>query len=307
MRLLIAILLFAPLLLMAQTSTVLVDVFTNSHCSPCAGAHAAVNSSITSTPRASNAIVVYNHWSTYQDDPIYQANTTQPKLRATWLGGVSGTPTVFFNGTRKSGSYNDWPSVLDGLIAVPPSFAVLPTLTSTADSLILTYTVTRTSGEAMPTVYSVLVENVTYLGRNGISEHDGALRALFTPVGGNELVFNENIAVGRIAIARQELWDATKLRAVISVQDPTTKRSLQAAQVQAQMATDVEEDPTENTADAIVEVYSVTGAVINRQEGVRLQDEVIMSQLTKTLTSGAYFIRIVRGTSVSVRPFAITR
>ncbi|MBC8125336.1 MAG: hypothetical protein H7X70_06345 [Candidatus Kapabacteria bacterium] len=308
MRLFLAIFLCATFIASAQTSTVLVDVFTNSHCSPCAGMHNAVSASITSTFRANNVIVVHNHWRTYVDDPIYQANMTQPVERASWLGGVSGTPTVFFNGARKSGSYNDWPSVLDELIATASAYTIVPVLSYTADSLILTYTATRNSPAGMPTVYGVLVENVTYTGRNGVSEHDGAMRALLTPVAGNPLEFNvDNVATGRIAIARQELWDLSKVRAVVSIQDPTTKKSLQAAQVEAQMATDVHDETFEASGPATADVVDVRGSIVSHHEGLLLDNVGIVSQVTRTLPSGAYFVRIVRGTSITVQPIAITR
>lgn len=291
-----------------QEANVLVDIFTNSHCSPCATMHAAVDASITSTARAKNVIVVYNHLSTYQDDPIYQANTTQPRQRGTWFGGVSGTPTTYFNGVRQSGSYSQWPSVLDGLISAIPSYSIVPVLAYTQDSLILSYTVTRTSLDISPTVYGVLVENVTYTGRNGVSDHDGAMRSLFTPVEGNQLMFNgDNVAIGRIAIARQGLWDISKLRAVVSVQDPSSKKSLQAVQVSAQMVTDVSEDLIDLSAPATVEVVSVVGHVISRQNEMLADNDGIVAQVTKQLTSGAYFVRIVRGTAVTVRSIAITK
>ena len=225
-----------------------------------------------------------------------------------WLGGVSGTPTVFFNGTRYGGLYKDWPVVLDGLIGATPGYAIIPVLTFTADSLILTYTATRNSLVDIPTVYGVLVENVTYTGRNGVADHDGAMRALFTPVAGNPLDFNtDNVATGRIAIARQELWDISKVRAVVSIQDPLSKKSLQAAQVVAQMATDVDEEIREASGPATADVVDVRGSIVSHHEGLLIDNVGIASQVTRTLPSGAYFVRIVRGASVAVRSIVITR
>lgn len=291
-----------------QAGVVLVEIFTNSHCSPCAGAHTAATSIITSTHRASNAIVVYNHWRTYQDDPIYQANKVQPEQRAAFLGGVSGTPTIFFNGTRQTGSYNNWAAVLDGLISVAPSYTVAPVLTFTADSLILTYTVTGSGSGVTPTVYGLLVENITYAGRNGISDHDGSMRALFTPVEGSQLDFRgTTTATGRVAIARQQLWDVEKVRAVVSVQDPATKKSMHAAQISATSTINVNDETGADLGAATTEVVAVTGVVVSRRHDNALEDNQIVSQVTGSLSSGAYFVRIVRGTSVKVYPIAITR
>jgi hypothetical protein len=221
---------------------------------------------------------------------------------------VSGTPTTFFNGTRQSGSYANWPASLDALLAVSSDFSITSTLTYTADSLVLLYTIRRTSLEASPSVYGVLVENVTFKGRNGVSDHDGAMRALFTPVQGLPLNFDsENKASGRISIARKQLWDVAKLRAVVSVQDPASKKSLQAVQSSAQMATSIDEILPEPVGPAVVEVYSVTGAVLSRKEGVEQNNDEIVAQSTRSLASGAYFVRIVRGSTIAVRPITITR
>ncbi|MBL0322784.1 MAG: hypothetical protein IPP80_10510 [Ignavibacteria bacterium] len=134
------------------------------------------------------------------------------------------------------------------------------------------------------------------------------MRVLLTPVAGNPLDFNtDNVATGRIAIARQGLWDISKVRAVVSIQDPSTKKSLQAAQVSAQMATDVQEEAFVASGPATVEVVSVSGAIMSRHEGLLIDNVGIVSQVTRTLPSGAYFVRIVRGTRVSVVPVSIAR
>ena len=134
------------------------------------------------------------------------------------------------------------------------------------------------------------------------------MRALFTPVAGNPLDFNtDNVATGRIAIARQELWDISKVRAVVSIQDPLSKKSLQAAQVVAQMATDVDEEIREASGPATADVVDVRGSIVSHHEGLLIDNVGIASQVTRTLPSGAYFVRIVRGTSVAVRSIVITR
>ena len=141
-----------------------------------------------------------------------------------------------------------------------------------------------------------------------MADHDGAMRALFTPVAGNPLDFNtDNVATGRIAIARQELWDISKVRAVVSIQDPLSKKSLQAAQVVAQMATDVDEELREASGPATADVVDVRGSIVSHHEGLLIDNVGIASQVTRTLPSGAYFVRIVRGTSVAVRSIVITR
>lgn len=248
-------------------------------------------------------IVVYNHVATYIDDPIYQANTTQPMQRGVWLGGVSGTPTVFFDGNRQQGgNYASWPSNLDGYMQSARSYTIVPSLSVTQDSVVLLYTVVRTSGDASPTLYGVLVEDINYTGRNGVSNHDGSMRALFTPAQGNALAFNsEGVATGRVSLARQQIWNEKKLRVVVSVQDPATKKSLQAAQASALIATTIDDDDAALIGPATLDIVSVTGNVVLHRDNVTLHDDVHLAEHLATLVSGAYVIRLTSGASTSVR------
>jgi hypothetical protein len=310
-RLLVCLLLCSAVVAQSQSHTVLVDIFTNSHCGPCAAMHAAVEASISTTSRASRTVIVYNHIATYSDDAIYQANKDEPLLRAKWYGFSSGTPTMFFDGQKQTSGYGAWNAALDGLMEQPSAYVIEPNLTAPADSLVLEFWIRRTPGTSSTSVsaYAVLVEDVLYTGRNGVPEHNGALRALFTPVEGNLLSFDaNNEARGRIALRRNDdLWNVDKLRAVVSVQDPNTKRSLEAIQVPVSTITEVQErgDDPEQPFDA--ELVSISGAVlVNRQfSGVAVAD--VQRQFLNEYPSGVYYLRIRRGSAVTVQPILYTR
>ncbi|NQW30415.1 MAG: hypothetical protein HQ472_07880 [Ignavibacteria bacterium] len=221
--------------------TVVVDIFTNSHCSPCATMHAAVDASIKGTALEQDVIIIYHHVRTYSDDPIYQENTTEPTLRGSYLGGVSGTPTVFFNGTRWTASYSGWTAYLSSESAMQTEYEVVGTLNTTADSATVTCTVSRNQTSSTDVnLYSVLVENVTYKGRNNVSDHNGAMRIGFTAAAGIPLTFDDNgQATVVLSAPIKSTWDATKLRAVFVIQDPATKKPLQAYQAPSNQPTSV--------------------------------------------------------------------
>jgi len=310
-RLCISLLLCSAFVAQAQSHTVLVDIFTNSHCGPCASMHAAVDATIATTSRATRTVVVFNHLATYSDDAIYQANTTEPLLRAKWLGISSGTPTTFFDGQRQTMGYGPWAATLDGLIEQPSAYVIEPNLTAPGDSLILEFWIRRTPGTSSQSVsaYAVLVEDVLYTGRNGVPEHNGALRALFTPVDGNLLSFDaNNEARGRIAIQRNDaVWNSEKLRAVVSVQDPSTKRSLEAIQVPVSTTTDVQEQRADLDQPIDVDLVSISGTVLASQRRMEPVDDAMTSELLSGYSSGVYYLRLRQGSTVTVRPILYTR
>lgn len=279
---------------------VLAEIFTNSHCSVCPTAYTAVANIISNTPRAQKVITVFNHVATYADDAIYQANRTEPIQRGQYLGFVSGTPAVYINGSRRSSNGSGWDTFIDGLLAESTGFTVTAAVTYTPDSVVLNYTVTRSMGSAVTSasVYALLTEDITYSGRNGISDHKNALRKLFTPVAGTPLTFDVNgIANGRIAVARSGAWDVSKLHGIVSVQDPATKASLQVTQVDVEMATSVDDEKAFNAnSPTVYSVYTLAGNVV--ASGTIESHLVIRSEqfVPSTEPSGVYLVRTMRGT-----------
>jgi len=231
--------------------------------------------------------------------------------RAQYLGGVTGTPTVYINGSRKSANGSGWDTYIDGLLAESAGLTVTATVGYTADSIVLNYTVARRMGSQVTSasVYALLTEDITYSGRNGISDHKNALRKLFTPVAGTPLSFDDNgIANGRETVVRSSGWDVTKLHGIISVQSPLTKASLQAMQVNVEMATSVEDEANvdANTVSRY-SVYSLAGNVISTGVITTVETFDPDNFIPRDVPSGLYLVRVSRGTKSNVYPVALTR
>lgn len=274
------------------------DIFTNSHCGPCASMHEAVDRHITRTPRADNVIVVYHHIRVYADDPIYQANQVDPTERARYYTQVQGTPTVFFNGVRWNGAYADWPQHLDGLPATSPVGVSLQPLV-TADSVIVTVTVNTSEVLPSTSLYVGIVEDVTYRGRNGVEDHRGVLRAAFTPASGISIDAQPAAAsVQRLAIARRSLWDLSKCRVVAAVSDIAMKSVQQAAQVAVQGPSRVG-DVTDMDVAAEAQWFSLGGVPVFAPRAALPVAEIVRAGLPSSIPSGLYmlYVRTVTGTA----------
>lgn len=287
---------------------VMMDVFTNSHCGPCATMHANVDAVITNTARKQNVVLVYHHIRVYADDPIYQANTTEPTQRAAFLRGVQGTPTVFFNGLRWTSGYAGWPDHLDALGAQTSNIAIDATAQVDDVWVTLNYTITRQGPQdAAPTLYAAVVENVTYRGRNNVSSHDGAKRAGLTRAEGTPLEFNEqNIAQGTLQVPRRAGWDLTKLRVVLAVQNPETREQLQAEEIVVtradENATSVNEDLA--TDNASIVIVGIDGRVVFRGNAITSQ---LATYVPQDAPAGVYLARVVSATGLRTIPIIHSR
>lgn len=287
---------------------VMMDVFTNSHCGPCATMHANVDAVITNTARKQNVVLVYHHIRVYADDPIYQANTVDPTQRAQFLRGVSGTPTVFFNGQRWTSNYAGWPDHLDALLAQTSNIDVQAEAEFDEAYVTLTYTITSVDPAAQASnLYAAVVENVTYRGRNNVSSHDGANRAGITPAEGVALEFNElGVAKGTVRVLRRAGWDMSKLRVVLSVQDSETREQLQAAEI---VVSPADENPTSVdevlvSEDAKVVIVAIDGRVVFQGAANTSQ---VASLVPHDAPAGVYLARVTTGTAQRTVPIIHTR
>ncbi len=83
---------------------VLVEMFSNSHCSICAGQHFSVKSYNSSGPNARNVAYIYYHIPyPYSDDQLYLDNMSENNTRNSYYGGVSSTPRFYFDGAAQGG------------------------------------------------------------------------------------------------------------------------------------------------------------------------------------------------------------
>jgi hypothetical protein len=78
---------------------VLVEDFTNSHCPLCPPAYSALYSFKDNDTNSAHASFIFYHMPfPYSDDPLYQANKSDPAARNNYYGPYSSTPDGFFDG-----------------------------------------------------------------------------------------------------------------------------------------------------------------------------------------------------------------
>lgn len=285
---------------------VFAEIFTNSHCGPCASMHAAVDAHITTTQRDERVVVVYYHLPVYLDDPIYQANTVQPMQRAQVLGGVSGTPTTFFDGLRQTGGYHNWPVVLDALLDSSVSSTITATMSLIKDSVVIDYTVELTGARMELSLYAVVVEDITYRGRNGVSDHSGAMRALLTPVTGYPLEFDERgRASGRLQVPVGSSWSREKLRGVISLQGPGLAVSYDVLEIDP-VTTNIDEAEVQ-LDEGRVFVHSMSGNLMIDPFATFGTIDSIRGHIASLVPSGFYCVRVERGLTSEVHGISVVR
>ena len=173
----------------AGERNVLVEVFTNSHCPLCPPAHTTLNSYTSSSSNADRLRFIFYHTLfPYADDQLAQANTEQPVARYNYYGVSSSTPITFFDGTLQ-GAYSTWEGNLDSRVAVDSPIDIELSGTRNGNSVTVSAIITRT-GEIDKddlVFHMVAVENVGYVGRNGVSPQKFVMRKMITPVAGDEI------------------------------------------------------------------------------------------------------------------------
>ena len=188
---LMLIVLIAPLTLStAAERNVLVEMFTNSHCGLCPPAHASLASYASSSPNASRIRYIYYHVPfPYPDDPLSQVATSDAAGRNQYYGPFSATPVTFFDGINQGNAYAQWGSSLTSRLGVSSPLNLSLTGGVVGGDFAVTATIEAVGslpGGAL-VVHFVLVENVSYSGRNGISPQNYVMRKMVTGSTGESL------------------------------------------------------------------------------------------------------------------------
>ncbi|MDP1675554.1 MAG: T9SS type A sorting domain-containing protein [Bacteroidota bacterium] len=210
---------------------VLVEMFTNSHCSVCPGAHAAIKSHQTTSQNAHRARYIYYHTTfPYSDDQLSVANTTEPNARNSYYNGPTSTPNTFFDGVNQGRTYSSFATSLDARLSVdsPLEIQLSGTKNGTNLSLIAAITQTSTIAQNDLVVHIVGVENVSYVGRNGVSPQDFVMRKMITPVAGES--FTPELQAKKLVLKTAQITNATdmeKVGIVVFVQSVSTKEVFQ--------------------------------------------------------------------------------
>ena len=211
---------------------VLIEDFTNSHCPLCPPAYNALYSFKDNDTNSVHASFIYYHMPfPYSDDPLYQANKSDPAARNNYYGPYSSTPDVFFDGAIQSHSYIDWSKTLDGLIKnkTSPLKIILSGMAETG-KINLKSEISR-SGEINQTdlvLHYVVVENIHYLGRNGVSRHDNVMRKMLPTPAGELFSMNDNETKEiDTKIELDSSWIPDSLSVVVFIQSKGTKEVFQ--------------------------------------------------------------------------------
>lgn len=208
---------------------ILLEVFTNSHCPVCPGTHSSIDNYLTNGAQKENVRYIYYHMEfPYSDDKLNQANKTDATARNNYYGPYSGTPVSFFDGSKQVNSYSQWPSIIETRVAVKTPVKV--TLsgekeegTFSVDAKVEMENENITSGSV---IHFIVVENVNYNGRNGISNHKHVMRKMITGSNGESITNMTSQIISKTISANSD-WQLENLGIIVFIQNTQSKEIYQ--------------------------------------------------------------------------------
>ena len=166
---------------------VLIEMFTNSHCSVCVNGYSTLNTFFQNTTNDNRYVEIFYHMSyPYSDDPLHHHNEADAKLRDQYYGPFFFTPIAFFDGAQQpGGSYSSWGTQLESKLSVNQKIDIVLTGSKTDDDMNITAEVTNLTQDEISNlkINFMIVEDVAYQGRNGISQHDNVMRKIVDAAG----------------------------------------------------------------------------------------------------------------------------
>lgn len=232
---------------------VLVEMFTNSHCSVCPGAHSAINAYAATSSNAARVRYIYYHTTfPYSDDQLSLANTTEPNARNTYYNGPTSTPNTFFDGTNQGRTYSSFAANLDARMSISSPLEIKLIGSKKQDSVSIAAVITQSAVIAQTdlVIHFVLVEDVTYTGRNGVSPQNYVMRKMLTPPGGEsftpelnstKLVLKNNVTAN--------VTDKNKMGVVVFIQSASTKEIFQSEYIASSALLGVEDHTVTSPSD----------------------------------------------------------
>ena len=219
------ILLFAGILQSQEERKVLVEVFTNSHCSLCPAAHNVIDNYLAG-PNGNKISYIYYHMVyPYPDDLLYQQSMEGSEARHTYYNPVAATPRGIFDG-QIQGSTSGWAATLDNLVNIQSPLKIELSGYTDLVRLFIDADVTRTEDiiDNDLVIHFIVVEDVFYDGRNSVSNHKNVMRKMLpTPAGLQfNIALNETKGFQQI-IDLDTIWDIDSLKLVIFVQSSGSK------------------------------------------------------------------------------------
>jgi len=219
------ILLFASLLFAQEDRKVMVEIFTNSHCPLCPTAHNVIDNYLMGPNGDKISYIFYHMVYPYNDDPLYWQSQEDSDARDNYYNPVSATPQGWFDGTHQ-GSSSGWSSTLDNLVQTQSPLKITLSGTKNNNHLNINAEVTRT-GNILNNdlvIHFIVIEDLFYAGRNGITNHKHVMRKMFPTPGGQSFTINLNEKKNiPQTIDLDPLWDADSLNVVVFIQSIASK------------------------------------------------------------------------------------
>jgi hypothetical protein len=210
---------------------VLVEVFTNSHCPLCPPAHTVIDNYLAGPNGSKINFIFYHMIYPYQDDSLYHHNPADSDGRDDYYNPVHATPRGFFEG-QIQGSSSTWTSILDTLVTVESPLMINLSGTKMNDSFSIKAEITRTGDipDNDLVIHFVVVENVNYTGRNGISLHKNVMRDMIDGATGYpfSINMNETLEEERLVTTHNK-WIKDSLKVLVFIQSHSGKTVYQSA------------------------------------------------------------------------------
>ncbi len=218
-------LMFTSTLFSQEDRKVLVEIFTNSHCSLCPTAHNIIDNYLAGPNGDKISYIYYHMVYPYSDDPLYWESMEGSDARNNYYNPISATPQGWFDGDYQ-GSSSGWTASLDNLVGTQSPLKIILNGTRNTTQFNINAQLTRTGNIADNdlVIHFIVVEDLYYDGRNSVSNHKHVMRKMLPTPGGQSFSINLNETKDiPQTITLDPLWDADSLNVVVFVQSAASK------------------------------------------------------------------------------------
>jgi hypothetical protein len=220
-----SVLIFTSMLFAQEQRKVLVEVFTNSHCPLCPGAHNTLDNYLAGPNGDKISYIYYHMVYPYPSDSLYHQSKEGSDARHNYYNPIQATPRGFFDGIIQ-GSSSGWAATLDNLVTTESPLKINISGSRNTNQFFLNAEVTRTGSVADNdlVIHFVVIEDLYYAGNNGISDHKHVMRKMFPTPNGQTFSINLNETKDvEQTIDIDPPWDADSLNVVVFVQSSGSK------------------------------------------------------------------------------------
>ena len=218
-------LMFTSALFSQEDRKVLVEIFTNSHCSLCPTAHNIIDNYLAGPNGDKISYIYYHMVYPYSDDQLYIDSMEDSDARDNYYNPVSATPQGWFDGIHQ-GSSSGWAATLDNLVGTQSPLKIILSGTRNTTRFNISAELTRTGNieDNDLAIYFIAVEDLYYDGRNTVSNHKHVMRKMLPTPDGQSFSINLNETKEiPLTINLDPLWDSDSLSVVVFVQSAASK------------------------------------------------------------------------------------